>query len=246
MMTAEPRPSERPSTIPESRQQQNATAPGSLVLDTLGQVIRERKEWEAFVEQSCVRLTAMREEVRSERAADHNWQEKVQAIQAERDAAHQEIDNLKRQLQGLQIELNLATEELSQVRVQSDQQRRQSADLQQLLEAMKNDIARRDEDRSELQRLQAMAQEHAELVEIVQGVEQLEAELRQQQEAVRRERESLQSAGQNRNGATRPGFLHFPCKHCGGNLEAKEHLAGLVTRCSHCSKMAPVPKLGAN
>jgi chromosome segregation ATPase len=113
-------------------------------------------------------------------------------------------------------------------------------------------------------------QDGQELADTAALIEQVEAEIRQQQEAVRKEREAVakeradveawrnqleewrrsmsQQAGDevpedpHRNG---PRILKFACKHCNGAVQAKEWLAGLVTKCPQCGKMAPVPKLGS-
>jgi hypothetical protein len=102
-------------------------------------------------------------------------------------------------------------------------------------------------------------------------LEQFEADLRRQQEELAREREAL---GQQPRqpapmapvvpmsapaappppapaaapppltplGAQR--MINFSCKYCGKPLEVKERLAGLMTKCTGCAKMVPIPKVG--
>ncbi|OAI42227.1 hypothetical protein AYO40_01845 [Planctomycetaceae bacterium SCGC AG-212-D15] len=103
---------------------------------------------------------------------------------------------------------------------------------------------------------EAESGDHAEVAAMI---EQVEAEIREQQEALRRDREALarerseleawrQKFGASAGGEPPPAdprLISFACKHCNGALQAKKWLAGLVTKCTHCGKMAPVPKIEA-
>jgi hypothetical protein len=215
------------------------------VLDAVEQLIQERTALEQFAEEKYTRLTQLREELRAEGAA----------VTTERDTALAQIAILTAELKAAKLNEELANDELTQLRKQHEQQRRQTVELQRLLDVLREEVAREErEQRGQIENTSQLARENAELKEILQNFEQAEAELRQEQEAVRKERERLGlppgqfPAAPSTNG---PGivvvgdqrFISFACKHCGGRLQAKEHLAGLVTRCTGCSKMAPVPKV---
>lgn len=219
------------------------------VLDAIQQLIEEREGLEQFVQQNFARLNELREQVRGETAGgEKELHQQVESMRVERDLALAQVESLTHDLRQARLSEQLAIDELGQARAEAEQNRRHSAEFQRLLSALRDDIAKKEQThRAELERYAGMAKEHAELMEVVSGFEQLEAELRQEQEAVRKERERLQSAGSGVRApaATPPGFLDFTCKYCGTKLQAKEHLAGLVTRCSQCAKMAPVPKGGA-
>lgn len=213
------------------------------VMDAIQQLIEERKELEQFMEQNCLQLTELREQVRAETVtAEKDWRQQVETLRSERDTARQE-------LRTAQVELKLSTDELGQVRLHLEQMRRQSAELHRLLDTMREEVARREQERcAESDRYQQVAKEHAELMEMMQGFEQLEAELHQQQEAVRKEREALiqerlQTAGSAGASSAQPlsrspapiggdpRRLTFQCKHCGGSrLEARESDAGRFRR----------------
>lgn len=103
-------------------------------------------------------------------------------------------------------------------------------------------------------------QEGGELGDMAAMIEQVEAEIREQQEALRKERQALANdraelekwrrsqvgAPPSSAGSTPsdPSMLIFDCKHCQRALQVKTWLAGLVTKCTHCGKMSPVPKSG--
>jgi DNA repair exonuclease SbcCD ATPase subunit len=217
------------------------------VLDAIQQLIEEREGLEQFVQQNFARLNDLREKVRGDTTGGEiELRHQVESMRVERDLALAQIEVLNHDLRQARLNEQLAVDELGQVRAQAEQQRRQTAEFQRLLGALRDELARKEEThRAEIERFAGMAKEHAELMEVVQGFEQLETELRQEQEAVRKERERLQSgSGVRAPAAASPGFLDFTCKYCGTKLQAKEHLAGLVTRCSQCAKMAPVPKPG--
>lgn len=97
-----------------------------------------------------------------------------------------------------------------------------------------------------------------EMADMAAMIEQVEAEIREQQEALRKERQALANdraelekwrrsqvgAPPSSAGPTLsdPSMLIFDCKHCKRALQVKTWLAGLVTKCTHCGKMSPVPK----
>lgn len=96
------------------------------------------------------------------------------------------------------------------------------------------------------------------MAEMAAMIEQVEAEIREQQEALRKERQALandraelEKWRRSQMGAppssapttkSDPNLMIFDCKHCHRALQVKTWLAGLVTKCTHCGKMSPVPK----
>lgn len=228
------------------------------VLDAIQQLIDERKEMERFMEEKCAGLVELREQVRAEgTTAGEELRQQIDALRRERDAALTQVDTLTRELRRVKLGEQLAADELEQAKQQAEQQRRHSAEFQRLLDTLREQLAREmQEHRAATERYTLLEKEHAEMKDLLQGLEQAEAELRQEQEAVRKERERLQGSSSGKFTAVMPAssspnisigpgdqkFLNFMCKHCGAKLQAKEHLAGLVTRCSQCTKMAPVPK----
>jgi DNA repair exonuclease SbcCD ATPase subunit len=100
--------------------------------------------------------------------------------------------------------------------------------------------------------------EGGDAAEMAAMIEQVEAEIREQQEALRKERQALtndraelEKWRRSQIGAPPPSagaplsdsnMLLFDCKHCHKALQVKSWLAGLVTKCTHCGKMSPVPK----
>jgi hypothetical protein len=215
------------------------------VLDAVEQLIQERAALEQFAEEKYARLTQLREELRAQGVA----------ATSERDAALAQVVSLTEELKRAKLSEQLATDELAQLRQQHEQQRRQTVELQRLLDVLREEVAREEREQAgELSRTTQLERENAELKEILQDFEQAEAELRQEQEALRKERERLGVSAPNGPSAVAPPtgpsiivvgdqrFIAFACKHCSGKLQAKEHLAGLVMRCTKCSKMAPVPR----
>jgi chromosome segregation ATPase len=92
-------------------------------------------------------------------------------------------------------------------------------------------------------------------------LEQYEADLRRQQEALTHEKEApprapvpapapapavpvpLKAALPDPVPLMGQRMLTFNCKYCSKQLQVKERLAGLMTKCSGCAKMVPIPKL---
>lgn len=228
------------------------------LLDAIQQLLDERKELERFMEENCSRLGQIREEIREERArGEKDWREQLEALRQERDAFRQQSEGMTEQLKTAQLNLALAGEEMNELRSQLEQQRKHRAEAGQLLEAIQAELGRREEQRkSEAARMEQLEKEHAELLELMRGFETLEADLQQQQEAIRQEREALSQQRTQAGGSTVSGttpvnrltslanqrLLAFLCKHCGAKLQAKERLAGLAMRCTNCNKMCPVPR----
>lgn len=144
--------------------------------------------------------------------------------------------------------------------------RKELATMHQREQSLNEQLSKARETANKVVQTEQDSGDHAEVAAMI---EQVEAEIRQQQEAIRQERAALareRSEFEERRSAasrqvaaaaspaaargpmpssTEPRMLRFTCKYCHGAMQAKEWLAGLVTKCQHCGKMAPVPKLGS-
>lgn len=98
-----------------------------------------------------------------------------------------------------------------------------------------------------------MLQERSDLAEKLRIVDQIEAELRQQQAAMEKERERRPtpqvtvlstSSKQTQPMPALPmdsAVMRFSCKHCAREVQVSVRRAGLMTKCPHCNKITSVP-----
>jgi chromosome segregation ATPase len=127
-------------------------------------------------------------------------------------------------------------------------QRQELADRDRMIMALKQELAQQKQEALALQSQSGeIAQERAELAETLHAVEELEARVKRDKEAIDREREQLSRerdvAAPAARSPARAAFLTFNCKRCGAQLEAKERFAGLATKCTACARMTPIPNI---
>lgn len=106
-----------------------------------------------------------------------------------------------------------------------------------------------------------MLRERRELAEKIQLVDQIEAELRQQQAMTQKERNLLArerqptvppSAAPTPTAAPAPqaiplpaiesALLTFSCRNCTKEIQVPVRRAGLMSKCPHCGRIVPIPK----
>jgi hypothetical protein len=215
---------------------------GSFPLgDIIQQLTGMRGELEKFAEQNHARLTEMREKVRTDAASvSADLVEQLQLTQAERDAVRQHVECLKEEARRLQVERDLAVDQAAELRQRFEQQQVQNVQFDRVLQTLKDELEKREQElRAERSRYVRLEQEHAKLLEGVDGGERVEAEIRQ-----RRDREAPVREPQTTTQPSPPGLrlVNFSCKQCGASLQATERRAGLVMKCSQCGRVVPVPK----
>jgi chromosome segregation ATPase len=229
-------------------QQADDTVCDSRVLsltESIQLLIDTRGELERFNEHQYERLNALREQLRTEASAvQANLIEQLEAAQAERDEVRRQVEALKEETRRLKVERDLAVEEAAQLRHRVEQQQFQGAEFERLLQMIKQEVSKREQETRKLE------QDHAELLDLVDDVEKLETQFREQQETVRLEREALAreraqmkaTGGVAQPAAPAARIINFACKLCGAPQQAPERRAGLVMKCTQCSRIVPVPK----
>lgn len=215
-------------------------------------------------------IEGLRAELEAARKEVSDVRQQLVALQSEHDAAFGAIAELEREAAQLRTQLNLLGSERDQLQQQMAQRTRQSADFEELLEAMVAEIGQREAavhaQRTDFEAERSRFEEELKGLrdrvggaenpeEMASMIEQVEAEIRQQQEALQRERQTLANEraelekwrrsqpGAPAGPAPDPTMIQFDCKHCSRALQVKMRLAGLATRCTHCGKMSPVPKV---
>jgi chromosome segregation ATPase len=273
-----------------------ADAPAPL-MHAIQRLLEERKQLEVYAEETYTKLNQLREEIRTEKAANNPpEQAELERVRNQVQELQTQLEQRGREASQLRVERDTIGDELAQVRQQVEHRNRQSAEFEELIQALVAEVGQREEAAftqrkqfdEECQRLgdelkagQEREQELSEHLskaretankalqsetegrdqdEVAAMIEQVEAEIREQQEAIRKEREALQqeraqleawrqqhvtsaSSESPESPVVDPRFINFTCKHCSGAMQAKKWLAGLVSKCPNCGKMAPVPKL---
>lgn len=141
------------------------------------------------------------------------------------------------------------------------EQLREIGDLTEVVEQIERDRRHVEEKEQNLQQLNANLQQREELLqkersalaeerlEIERFLEALPADQAMPMPAAAPSPQPLPSSARMIPTAPAPfteqRMLTFPCKNCAKQVQAKERLAGLMTKCPHCGKMVPVPKASA-
>jgi colicin import membrane protein len=147
-----------------------------------------------------------------------------------------ELKTLQEHEQSLNEQLSKAREMANKV-AQTQQDGTELAETAALIEQVEAEIRQQQE--TVRKERDAVAKERS---EVEAWRNQLEEWRRAMQKQYAGEAEA-EAAPEHPAHAAGPRMLQFTCKHCSAALQAKEWLAGLVTKCQHCGKMAPVPKV---
>lgn len=236
-------------------------------------------------DRAVAKVSGLEEELQALRVAS---EKQIKQVETERDQSQKQVKTIRLECELAASEAAQFRRQLEEgrkrdseigalLRKVEDQARRQEQPLLSEIEKLKTECAGlNDALRSSQQREQSLRErlgksgdlthereevlrERRELAEKIQLVDQIEAELRQQQATTQKERELLaqdrsqmvQASGLAASPkatqaipipAAEPALMTFLCKNCSKEVQVPVRRAGLMSRCPHCGRIVPIPK----
>jgi hypothetical protein len=273
------RPAEAPVSMMQAIQQvmEERQRIEAFAQESYGRLNELRDSLRAERAAEAAQLAQLRADLAESQNVGESLEREARQARSERDLLNNELGQLKLQLahqarqfgefdellQALVVEVGQREEAAYAQRVhfdaEADRLREEIKHLQEHEASLNEQLSKARETANKA--VQSEPQEGGEggdMADMAAMIEQVEAEIREQQEALRKERQALMNDRaelekwrRSQMGApppsegvapVDPNMLLFDCKHCHKALQVKHWLAGLVTKCTHCSKMSPVPK----